>query len=160
MRNKGGRITLVGMPEPRQAGVCRFSMRPPSRCLALPGFIAEASRSRSQAIDCTKIQYCNWPTPSPTVWDAIWNSKAYWNGMPKTVTWSGTRWMTIHESIVRSLDHVPHRRGAAGGAQGCAGATQLKTPYRDGTSHVIFEPLDFIARLAALVPKPRCRSLL
>ncbi len=39
--------------------------------------------------------------------------------------------------------------------QGCAGATQLKTPYRDGTTHVIFEPLDFIARLAVLVPKPR-----
>ena len=32
---------------------------------------------------------------------------------------------------------------------------QLKTPYRDGTTHLIFEPLDFIARLAALVPKPR-----
>jgi hypothetical protein len=37
---------------------------------------------------------------------------------------------------------------------------QLKTPYRDGTtgdrrSHAIFEPLDFIARLAALVPKHR-----
>ncbi len=32
---------------------------------------------------------------------------------------------------------------------------ELKTPYRDGTTHVIFEPLDFIARLAALVPKPR-----
>ncbi len=32
---------------------------------------------------------------------------------------------------------------------------QLKTPYKDGTTHVIFEPLDFIARLAALVPKPR-----
>ena len=32
---------------------------------------------------------------------------------------------------------------------------QLKTPYRDGTTHVMFEPLDFIARLAALVPKPR-----
>lgn len=32
---------------------------------------------------------------------------------------------------------------------------QLKTPYRDGTTHVIFEPLDFIARLVALVPKPR-----
>jgi len=32
---------------------------------------------------------------------------------------------------------------------------QLKTPYRDGTRHVILEPLDFIARLAALVPKPR-----
>ena len=32
---------------------------------------------------------------------------------------------------------------------------ELKTPYRNGTTHVIFEPLDFIARLAALVPKPR-----
>lgn len=37
---------------------------------------------------------------------------------------------------------------------------QLKTPYPDGTScvrpsHVIFEPLDFIARLAVLAPKPR-----
>jgi hypothetical protein len=32
---------------------------------------------------------------------------------------------------------------------------QLKTPYRDGTTHVIFEPLDFIARLAALIPWSR-----
>jgi hypothetical protein len=31
----------------------------------------------------------------------------------------------------------------------------LKTPYSDGTTHVLFEQLDFIARLAALVPKPR-----
>ena len=31
----------------------------------------------------------------------------------------------------------------------------LKTAYRDGTTHVIFEPEDFIARLAALVPKSR-----
>ena len=32
---------------------------------------------------------------------------------------------------------------------------QLKTPYRDGTTHVMFNPLDFLARLAALVPRPR-----
>ena len=32
---------------------------------------------------------------------------------------------------------------------------ELKTPYRDGTTHVIFEPMNFIARLVALVPKPR-----
>jgi hypothetical protein len=32
---------------------------------------------------------------------------------------------------------------------------ELKTPYRGGTTHVIFEPVDFIAKLAALVPKPR-----
>ena len=32
---------------------------------------------------------------------------------------------------------------------------ELKTPWRNGTTHVVFEPLDFIARLVALVPKPR-----
>jgi hypothetical protein len=32
---------------------------------------------------------------------------------------------------------------------------ELKTPWRNGTTHVIFEPLDFIARLVALVPNPR-----
>ena len=30
----------------------------------------------------------------------------------------------------------------------------LQTPFRDGTTHVIFEPQDFIARLASLVPRP------
>ena len=32
---------------------------------------------------------------------------------------------------------------------------RLKHRWRDGTSHVIFEPLELIARLAALVPPPR-----
>jgi hypothetical protein len=40
---------------------------------------------------------------------------------------------------------------------------RLKTPYRDETrvrptlsgTHVIFQPLDLLARLAALVPRPR-----
>ena len=32
---------------------------------------------------------------------------------------------------------------------------ELKTPWRNGTTHVIFEPLDFISRLASLIPKPR-----
>jgi hypothetical protein len=31
----------------------------------------------------------------------------------------------------------------------------LKTPYNDGTTQLAFDPVDFIARLAALVPKPR-----
>ena len=31
----------------------------------------------------------------------------------------------------------------------------LKTPWRLGTTHVIFDPLDFISRLLALVPRPR-----
>jgi hypothetical protein len=32
---------------------------------------------------------------------------------------------------------------------------QLKTPYSNCTTHVVFEPLDFLAKLAALVPRPR-----
>ncbi len=31
----------------------------------------------------------------------------------------------------------------------------FKTPWRDGTTHAVLEPLDFIAWLAALVPPPR-----
>ena len=32
---------------------------------------------------------------------------------------------------------------------------QLKSPWRDGTTHVVMSPLDFMQRLAALVPRPR-----
>lgn len=31
----------------------------------------------------------------------------------------------------------------------------LKTPYSDGTTHTVLSPLEFMGRLAALVPKPR-----
>ena len=31
----------------------------------------------------------------------------------------------------------------------------MKRAYRDGTTHAISEPLDFLSRLAALVPKPK-----
>lgn len=36
----------------------------------------------------------------------------------------------------------------------------LKTPYRDGTTHIVLEPLDLMARLAALVPPPRMQLTL
>jgi hypothetical protein len=31
----------------------------------------------------------------------------------------------------------------------------LKTPYDDGTTHVVLNPMEFMGRLAALVPRPR-----
>jgi hypothetical protein len=31
---------------------------------------------------------------------------------------------------------------------------RLKTPWKDGSTHVVYEPLDFVAKLAALVPRP------
>ena len=32
---------------------------------------------------------------------------------------------------------------------------KLKTPWRDGTAHLVMSPLEFLQRLAALVPRPR-----
>nr|WP_234413882.1 transposase [Ideonella sp. A 288] len=32
---------------------------------------------------------------------------------------------------------------------------KLKTPWRDGTTHLVISPLEFMQRLAALVPRPR-----
>ena len=32
---------------------------------------------------------------------------------------------------------------------------RLKTPYRDGATHILLEPLDLVARLVALVPPAR-----
>ncbi|MFM7549656.1 MAG: transposase [Cyanobacteriota bacterium] len=32
---------------------------------------------------------------------------------------------------------------------------RLKSPYRDGTTHIVMEPQAFMQRLAALVPRPR-----
>jgi ribosomal protein S27E len=32
---------------------------------------------------------------------------------------------------------------------------ELAHPFRDGTTHIVFDPEDFMARLAALVPRPR-----
>ena len=33
---------------------------------------------------------------------------------------------------------------------------QLKSPYRDGTTHIVMSPLEFMQRLAALVPLRGC----
>jgi len=32
---------------------------------------------------------------------------------------------------------------------------KLKTPWRDGNTHLVMSPLEFMQRLAALVPRPR-----
>ena len=32
---------------------------------------------------------------------------------------------------------------------------KLKTPWRDGTTHLVMSPLEFMQRLAALVPRSR-----
>jgi Putative transposase len=37
---------------------------------------------------------------------------------------------------------------------------ELKATWSDGTSHLVFDPLDLLARLAALVPRPRVNLIL
>ena len=32
---------------------------------------------------------------------------------------------------------------------------ELKTPWREGATHIVMSPLEFMQRLAALVPRPR-----
>jgi len=49
-----------------------------------------------------------------------------------------------------ALGHTRLRRTPAGEV-----VLQLKTPYRDGTTHLVMTPLEFLQRLAALVPRPR-----
>jgi hypothetical protein len=36
---------------------------------------------------------------------------------------------------------------------------ELKAPWRTGETHVLLEPMDFMARLAALVPRPRANLI-
>ena len=37
---------------------------------------------------------------------------------------------------------------------------ELKTVWRDGTSHFLFEPIEFLEKLAALIPRPAVNLLL
>ena len=63
------------------------------------------------------------------------------------------------------LAHAARSTDAAGGG---ANAVQtrvgtpstLKRPWEDGTTHLEFEPLDLLARLAALTPRPRINLIL
>jgi len=36
---------------------------------------------------------------------------------------------------------------------------QLKSPYKDGTTHIVMEPLEFMERRAALVPRLRLHPI-
>ena len=54
------------------------------------------------------------------------------------------------------LHHPPrHCQRTACTRPGRAGVLTLKTPYRDGTTHLAMSPLEFMQRFPALVPRPR-----
>ena len=37
---------------------------------------------------------------------------------------------------------------------------ELRQPWRDGTTDVVFDPVEFLGRLAVLVPRPRINLIL
>jgi len=70
-------------------------------------------------------------------------------------TWCGPQQRQKLERLCRyitrpPLGHKRLRRTPTGEV-----VLQLKTPYRDGTTHLVMTPLEFLQRLAALVPRPR-----
>jgi hypothetical protein len=41
-----------------------------------------------------------------------------------------------------------------------ATVVELKTVWRDGTSHLLFEPIEFMEKLAAIIPRPTVNLVL
>ena len=63
---------------------------------------------------------------------------------------AGTAWV----NYVRSHDDIGWTFAVQVNAAGQV-ELKLKTPWRDGTTHLVLSPLEFMQRLAALVPRPR-----
>jgi hypothetical protein len=40
------------------------------------------------------------------------------------------------------------------------GRLALRHPWADGTTHIVFDPVEFLGRLAVLVPRPRVNLIL
>ena len=68
---------------------------------------------------------------------------------------STKRWFGLLLGLLGAIMVIIGNSGLLSLTQNGQARYELKTPYRDGTTHVIFDPLDFIARLVALIPKPR-----
>src|SRR5258708_5915331 len=80
---------------------------------------------------------------------------------PKSTIQSVSAMLSRLCSITTTGLPVSTRRCRTRSAQGTI-RYALKPPYRDGTTHVIFEPLDFLARLASLVGRhdPRSQAMI
>ncbi|MFT7540901.1 MAG: hypothetical protein ACI9K5_001866 [Gammaproteobacteria bacterium] len=63
------------------------------------------------------------------------------------------------EHLCRYIAHPPLSNKRLSLTPDCRVVHELRTPFRVGTTHFVFEPLVFIERLAALVPPPRLHQL-
>ena len=73
--------------------------------------------------------------------------------MPRVALWGASARRRSNGCAATS----PARRLLTNGSRNGAGdvVLQLKSAWRDGTTHIVISPLEFMQRLAALVPRPR-----
>ena len=101
-------------------------------------------------------------TPRTAIWPAMpWKAERWVNSWAIRSR-TASRWARAHEGeklerLCRYIARPAVSENQLSLLRNGKGCYELKTPYRDGTTHVLFEPMDFIARLVALVPKPRVR---
>ena len=74
--------------------------------------------------------------------------------MKKLIRYDNLEWPAREDSNLQPTDSKSGMRRFPPTSQRLV-RYELKTSYRDGTTHVFFETLDLMARLAALIPKPR-----
>ena len=55
----------------------------------------------------------------------------------------------------RSPSHHRSANGATSANAPAMSCCKLKSAFKDGTTHIVMSPLEFMQRLAALVPRPR-----
>jgi hypothetical protein len=72
---------------------------------------------------------------------------------------AATRCAADQRNELEQLCHYITRPAIANARVSCNRAGEvvlrLKSPYQDGTTHIVMSPLEFLQRLAALVPRPR-----
>jgi hypothetical protein len=109
-----------------------------------------------------------------THWRRLWSEKSRWIGLPpaRVAVAIGIAGFTLH-AATRCREDDRHRlarlcryvtRPAFADDQlrrdgGSRVSFEPKTPWRDGTTHLEMTPVDFLERLAALVPRPRLRLI-
>jgi len=92
-----------------------------------------------------KVNLASWPIPLVFLFTPALGVKSFANAAEPEKLERLCRYISrpaISEQRLSMTDHGKVRY-------------ELKTPYSDGTTHVFFDPIDFIGKLAALIPPPR-----
>ena len=124
---------------------------------------SECAREKLVAFSCKRRGFClscgAWRKPPPT--SSITSSplsrcaNAHGFSLHAAVRWRADQRLELDERAVEQLCRYITRPAIANERlkRNRAGQVvlQLKSPYKDGTTHIVMEPLEFMERLAARV---------